>query len=283
MNPRGKFYEKDGRKLFVTTAICDFLQKDTFMRLYEANQYARENGAELYVGVYSDELMEKVGKNRNFKSIVSNQDRINLVEALRFVDGAFLINDIGKNQIEQALDSKLIRQKDEKEKRQQEENFDKKAKKYSIGYASGAFSNLHKGHLEHLKEMDSQCDKVIVAANSDDLIKEYKKKDPSVDEKTRRLILANIKYVDLAIITNDYDKVKAVEKVKELCGEQFDAIFVGSDWKGSDNWKNFEEKLKQYGIEIVFTDRPENGISTTKIDKARKNKKNKKAPEIEER
>lgn len=150
-------------------------------------------------------------------------------------------------------------------------------KKYEIGYASGGFSNLHKGHIEHLKIMSEQCKTVIVAANSDNLIQNYKNKTVSVPDTVRREILSHIKYVDIAIITDDYDKLKAIERVKELCGSSFNAIFVGSDWKGDKNWIDFEERLSKMGIDVVFTDRPENGISSTAIEKSKKKKKATKA------
>lgn len=191
-----------------------------------------------------------------------------MLEALNFVDGAFIIYSLQKNIIESELKAKLFEQES---KRQEDSD---PIKKYEIGYASGAFSNLHKGHIEHLKEMKQQCKTTIVAVNSDNLIKRYKNKTASVDEETRRLILSHLKYVDMALITDEYDKMKALETVKQLCGKYFNAIFVGSDWKGDPNWENFEKKLNSIGVEVVFTDRPKDGISTTEIDKT-KNKEEK--------
>lgn len=268
MNPNGKFYNKDGRNIYVTRAICDYFSKATFLRLLEESKYAIQNNAEFYLGLYSDDLLEHLGKNRIFKGTISDEDRINLAEALDFVDGAFLINSLDKNLISSELDSKLLRQKEQ----QTSKHHMNIEKKYKLGYASGAFSNFHKGHMEHLRDMSKQCEKVIVAANSDRLIREYKHKISSVDEKTRRLILSHIKYVDIAIVTDDYDKIKAIDKVRNICGEQFEAIFVGSDWKGSSNWKDFEQRLNEYGIDIVFTDRPKDGISTSKIDSSKAKK-----------
>lgn len=267
MNPSGKFFTKDGRKIYLTKAICDYFSKDIFTKLFDEYKFANERNAEFYVGLYSDEFLERLGKKRQFKGIVSNQDRIDFVEALDFVDGAFLINTSDKDIVSFNLDSKLLRQAEENKIKKVEPE-----KKYKIGYASGAFSNFHKGHMEHLRDMASQCEKVIVAANSDRLIQEYKHKNSTVDEETRRLILSHIKYVDIAIITDDYDKIKAIDKIRNMCGKQFDAIFVGSDWKGNPNWESFEKRLNKYGIDIVFTDRPKDGISTTKIDSKKRNK-----------
>ena len=269
MEINGKLFEIAGVKAYVMRGIFDFFDEKNFTRLMNEYQEAQKHGAKFYVGLYTNELMERMQKQRKLKSVVTDEDRINLLEAVDFVDGAFLIGDIKKGTVRNALEFKILRQKSKTEE------LEVPMKKYEIGYASGAFSNLHKGHVEHLKMMSEQCKTVIVAANSDELIQNYKHKTASVNEDMRRLILSHIKYVDMAIITNDYDKLQAIERVRDLCGESFNAIFAGSDWKGDPKWIDFEKRLAQMGIDVVFTDRPENGISTTAIDKSKKSKKNK--------
>lgn len=273
MDINGKLFEVAGEKAYVMRGIFDFFDEKNFTRLLVEYEEAKKHGAKFYVGLYTNDLMERAHTERKLKNVVTDQDRVNLVEAVDFVDGAFLIPELRKNGVRDALELKILRQKAEKAPERPV------IKKYEIGYASGAFSNLHKGHIEHLKMMREQCKTVIVAANSDELIKNYKNKTASVNEDMRRLILSHIKYVDMAIITNDYDKLKAIERVRELCGESFNAIFVGSDWKGSPKWVDFEKRLAEMGIDVVFTDRPENGISTTTIDKTKKIRK-KALPEV---
>lgn len=262
MGSKGKIIEQAGQRIYLVKGIFDYFDAKNFPRLLEEWEEAKKENAKLYVGLYSDEVLERTNHKRRLKGKVTNQDRINMLEALDFVDGAFIIDSLQREIIEAELKTKLYNQT----KEESEEITENKAK-YEIGYASGAFSNLHKGHIEHLKEMKKQCRTTIVAVNSDELIKKYKNKTASVDEKTRRLILSHIRYVDVALITNEYDKMEALEVVKQLCGEYFGAIFVGSDWKGDPNWENFEKKLNFMGIDVVFTDRPEKGISTTEIDK----------------
>ena len=267
MDINGKLFDVAGEKAYVMRGIFDFFDEKNFTRLLAEYEESKKHGAKFYVGLYTNDLMERMNKQRNLKQVVTDQDRVNLLEAVDFVDGAFLITDIRKGAVRDALELKVLR---DKNKPVVEEP---PMKKYEIGYASGAFSNLHKGHVEHLKMMSEQCKTVIVAANSDELIQNYKHKTASVNEDMRRLILSHIKYVDMAIITNDYDKLKAIERVRELCGESFNAIFAGSDWKGDPKWVDFEKRLAEMGIDVVFTDRPENGISTTAIDKTKKSRK----------
>lgn len=264
MSHSGDIINVGDKKIFLVRGIFDYFDKKNFTRLMAEHEVAKKYGADFFVGLYSDEILEKAGHTRKLKGLVSNKDRIAMLEAIDFVDGAFMINSTKRESVEESLKARLFEKSTEEQTEKTDIN-----KKYKIGYASGAFSNLHKGHIEHLRDMSNQCQTVIVAANSDNLIKNYKHKQVTVDEDTRRLILSHIKYVDMAIITDEYDKLKAVSNVKNLCGKEFDAIFVGSDWKGDPNWENFEAKLSTMGIDVVFTDRPKDGISTTKIDRTK--------------
>jgi glycerol-3-phosphate cytidylyltransferase len=39
-------------------------------------------------------------------------------------------------------------------------------------------------------------------------------------------------------------------------------MFVGSDWKGTETWKKFENQFNPIGVEIVYLDHTD-GISST--------------------
>jgi hypothetical protein len=41
-------------------------------------------------------------------------------------------------------------------------------------------------------------------------------------------------------------------------------MFVGSDWKGTDQWRKYEEEFAPFGVEIVYLSYT-NGISSTKL------------------
>ena len=266
----GRIIEFENEKIFVTRGIYEYMNKANFDLLCSAYREAQKHNAKLYIGLYSNRLLKKSGKGKEISNLVSDNDRINLAEAFDMVDGAFVINCLNKKAIEEACRLRLLKKRNDAI-----ENLfiPSTTKKYEVGYASGAFSNLHKGHVEHLQEMRKLCKTVIVAVNSDELIQNYKNKKASVSDKTRRAILSHVKYVDLALITNDYDKTKAVDKIRNLVGKPFNAIFVGSDWKGDPKWDAFETELGKRGIDVVYTDRPKNGISTSKIDRMKANKK----------
>ena len=44
----------------------------------------------------------------------------------------------------------------------------------------------------------------------------------------------------------------------------FEVVFVGEDWKGTERWIYFEEKLKEVGVDVVYTPYTKE-ISTTKL------------------
>jgi glycerol-3-phosphate cytidylyltransferase len=265
-----RFVDVAGERVYLSRGILDYLDKNNFTRLLDEYKVAEEAGARFYVGLYSNDLLKKHRYARPLSEAITDEDRVELVESLDFVDGAIIIDEINRDKILSKLEYKMLLQ------REKEQEKIHAVKKYEVGYASGGFDHFHKGHNEHVKIMKSQCRTVIVAVNSDRLIGEYKHKVPEVDDQTRRLILSHNRYVDMAIITDEYDKLKAVEKVSELCGQSFNAIFAGSDWKGDPKWIEFEKKFSEMGIDVVFTDRPEKEskgyISSTDIKKAKSKK-----------
>lgn len=129
-------------------------------------------------------------------------------------------------------------------------------KKYKIGYTTGVFDMFHIGHLNILRRAKEQCDYLIVGVTTDELCYQRKNKHPIVSQEERKQIVEAIKYVDLVVDQNDMDKVGAASRYG--C----DAIFVGSDWKGTEAWQHYEEELGKIGCEVVYLQHTD-GISST--------------------
>jgi glycerol-3-phosphate cytidylyltransferase len=129
-------------------------------------------------------------------------------------------------------------------------------KNYKIGYTTGVFDMFHIGHLNILKKAKEQCEYLIVGVTTDALCYARKNKMPIICEADRVEIVSSIKYVDKVVLQNDMDKLKAVQEHK------IDAVFVGSDWKGTPSWENYEKQFATLNCEVVYLDHTD-GISST--------------------
>ena len=129
-------------------------------------------------------------------------------------------------------------------------------KKYKVGYTTGVFDMFHIGHLNILKKAKEQCEYLIVGVTTDELCKQRKNKLPVICEKDRVEIVDSIKYVDKVILQSDMDKIKPV------VAHKVNAVFVGSDWKGTDAWNKYEKDFASVGCTVVYLDHTE-GISST--------------------
>ena len=129
-------------------------------------------------------------------------------------------------------------------------------KKYKIGYTTGVFDMFHIGHLNILKRAKEQCEYLIVGVTTDSLCQQQKKKLPIICETERAEIVASIKYVDQVVWQDSMDKIVPVKKLKA------DAVFVGSDWKGTPTWNAYEKQFAEVGCVVVYLDHTE-GISSS--------------------
>ena len=129
-------------------------------------------------------------------------------------------------------------------------------KKYKIGYTTGVYDMFHIGHLNILKRAKEQCETLIVGVTTDELCFTRKKRYPIINEVERMEIVGAIRYVDKVVPQTDMDKVRAV---KELGA---DVVFVGSDWKGTEAWNEYEKEFAKVGCTVVYLDHTD-GISST--------------------
>jgi glycerol-3-phosphate cytidylyltransferase len=132
------------------------------------------------------------------------------------------------------------------------------SKKYKIGYTSGVFDMFHIGHLNILSEAKALCDYLVVGVSTDELVKMYKGKQPIISFDQRCSIVAAIKYVDKVISQTTMDKMDIWEEI------HFDVLFHGDDWKDSVLYREYQEKLSENGIDLVFIKHTD-GISSSLI------------------
>ena len=128
--------------------------------------------------------------------------------------------------------------------------------KYKIGYTTGVFDMFHIGHLNILKRAKEQCEFLIVGVTTDELCFQRKQKYPIICESDRIAIVAEMRCVDQVVPQENMDKLEAVKKYGA------DAVFVGSDWKGTDAWNQYEKEFAEVGCTVVYLDHTD-GISST--------------------
>ena len=131
-------------------------------------------------------------------------------------------------------------------------------KKYKIGYTTGVFDMFHIGHLNILKRAKEQCDYLIVGVSTDEVVETYKHKRPVIPFEERIAIVEAIRYVDKVVPQISMDKMEAYNALK------FDALFHGSDWKGSDMYEKIVADFEKVGVDVVFLPHTD-GISSTII------------------
>lgn len=129
-------------------------------------------------------------------------------------------------------------------------------KKYKIGYTTGVYDMFHIGHLNVIKKAKEQSDFLIVGVTTDELCFKRKNKYPIIREEERMAIVRELRCVDQVVPQKDMDKLSAVKKY------HVDAVFVGSDWKGTDTWNQYEKEFAEVGCKVVYLDHTD-GISST--------------------
>lgn len=128
--------------------------------------------------------------------------------------------------------------------------------RYKVGYTTGVFDMFHVGHLNILKRAKEQCETLVVGVTTDELCYKRKNKYPIVNERERMEIVAAIRYVDKVIPQADMEKIKPVRELGA------DAVFVGSDWKGTASWDQYERDFAEVGCVVVYLDHTD-GISSS--------------------
>ena len=115
-----------------------------------------------------------------------------------------------------------------------------------VGYTSGVYDMFHVGHRNLLRAARGLCDRLIVAVSTDELVMEYKGKLPIVTFQERLEMVEESKYVDLAVPQVTLDKVEAWKRLN------FDVMFHGDDWYGTDVYMECERQLKPVGVRFVY-------------------------------
>lgn len=130
------------------------------------------------------------------------------------------------------------------------------SKKFKVGYTTGVYDMFHIGHLNVIKRAKAQCEYLIVGVTTDELCFKRKNKYPIICEKDRMAIVSELRCVDQVILQESMNKIDAVKRYG------VDAVFVGSDWKGTEIWQKYELEFDKAGCSVVYLNHTD-GISST--------------------
>ena len=133
-----------------------------------------------------------------------------------------------------------------------------------VVFTNGCFDVLHKGHIHYLAEASELGDFLVVGLNTDASIRKIKGDTrPYLDQETRSLILASLKFVSLIVL---FDEETPAELIKKILP---DVLVKGNDYKPEEIVGY--DIVKAAGGEIVTLDFVEGYSSTEIINKITSN------------
>ena len=205
----------------------EFIKAELLLRIQEQSHKYCSFG----IGVYSDELFERVNGRKPLKTY---KERANLANCIKGVDFVWEVHELNE------------------EVERKEPPFyvdDGRPKEYHVVYTPGTFDLLHEGHLEHLLQCRRRGDILVVGVKSDQNVWETKGKRTRQSESERLEIIRRVNFVDHVFLVTTRNKRWANERVKALVGEPIDVVMLGSDCVGQENEDNPD------GLLFIFTDR----------------------------
>lgn len=115
--------------------------------------------------------------------------------------------------------------------------------KYSVGMVHGVFDLLHVGHLWHLEQAKTYCDRLVVSLVADAFVR--KQNRPIVPERDRKAMLLALRDVDLVLLTDDETPIGNIRAVRP------DVWIRGEAYRGVA--KPEDAVLEQLGIPRIYT------------------------------
>lgn len=115
----------------------------------------------------------------------------------------------------------------------------------------GTFDLFHIGHLNILKRLKAQGDRLIVGVSTDEF-NAIKGKRPIVPFDQRIEIVRSIRFVDEAIPEESWE-----QKREDIRKYDVDVFGIGEDWKGK--FDDLEDE-----VEVIYLPRT-TGVSTTEM------------------
>jgi FAD synthetase len=133
--------------------------------------------------------------------------------------------------------------------------------------AFGCFDILHMGHYTYLKNAKKLGDRLIVVVARDSTIRKFKKREPVLDEESRRKLVESLKFVDAAVLGSEGDRYEIIKRIKPS------VIALGYDQMEDEGFlrkKLKEMKVKAKVVRIKKSFNPKQHKSSVLINKMMK-------------
>lgn len=133
----------------------------------------------------------------------------------------------------------------------------------TVGFTNGCFDLLHAGHLHSLSTAKKQCDKLVVALNSDASVQALKGlQRPLQDQITRAQVLCSLRSVDAVVVFNEDTPAQLVEKLLP------NVMFKGADYLNKE--VAGAKAVQAAGGKVILIDLLEGHSTTATVEKLNK-------------
>ena len=133
----------------------------------------------------------------------------------------------------------------------------------TVVFTSGCFDLLHVGHLRSLEQAQSMGDRLIVAVNRDEVVRQLKGKGrPIVPERQRAELLAGLASVDWVTFFGEETPLEIIRQLRP------DVYTKGGDWSLRELYEN--DIPKDFPIEVRRLRQIPNLRTTKIIERTRK-------------
>jgi D-beta-D-heptose 7-phosphate kinase/D-beta-D-heptose 1-phosphate adenosyltransferase len=131
-----------------------------------------------------------------------------------------------------------------------------------VAFTNGCFDVLHAGHVASLTWARQHCDRLIVAVNSDDSVRELKGSDrPLMAAGDRAIVLAALEAVDAVVIFGEETPLHLITAIRP------DILVKGSDYREDDVVG--AKEVRSWGGQVLLGPMLDGRSSTGLIERAR--------------
>ncbi|MFA6325470.1 MAG: adenylyltransferase/cytidyltransferase family protein [Candidatus Paceibacterota bacterium] len=131
--------------------------------------------------------------------------------------------------------------------------------KKRIVLIQGTFDLINWGHIKAFQKAKSHGDYLIVALNSNELVKEFKHREPVLPYYQKKFIIESCKYVDKVVKATKFSPMELLKKY------DVDVYVITQEWKHT---KSIEiSYIKNKGGEVKISPRFRGVVCTSDIKK----------------